>query len=66
MGVVNQFMINLEQSHWIATKKNFHYFKGTMDFGMCFKKNIKDVIMGKVHSDKNVNHCRCLQVSMET
>ncbi len=27
-----------------------------MDFGLCFKRNIKDVIMGKVHFDKGVNH----------
>ncbi len=27
-----------------------------MDFGLCFKRNIKNVIMGKVHFDKDVNH----------
>jgi hypothetical protein len=26
-----------------------------MDFGYCFKRNIKDVIMGKVHYDEDVN-----------
>jgi hypothetical protein len=36
MGVVNQFMINPEQSHWIIVNYIFHYFKGIMDFGMCF------------------------------
>jgi hypothetical protein len=27
-----------------------------MDFGLCFKRNIKNVIMGKMHFDENVNH----------
>ncbi len=33
----------------------FCYLKGTMDFGWCFRKNIEDAIMGKVHFDKDVN-----------
>lgn len=27
-----------------------------MHFGLCFKRNIKDAIMGKVHFDEDVNH----------
>jgi hypothetical protein len=27
-----------------------------MDFGLCFKKNIKDAIMGKVHSNEDVDY----------
>jgi hypothetical protein len=27
-----------------------------MDFGMCFKKNIKDAIIGNVHFDEDVNY----------
>jgi hypothetical protein len=27
-----------------------------MDFSLCLKRNIKDDIMGKVHSNKDVNH----------
>jgi hypothetical protein len=27
-----------------------------VDFGLCFKKNIKDAIMGKVHFDKDVDY----------
>jgi hypothetical protein len=30
MGVVNHFMANLGQSHWIVIKQIFHYLKGTM------------------------------------
>ncbi len=26
-----------------------------MDFGLCFKKNIKNVIMGNAHFDEDVN-----------
>ncbi len=33
MGVVNHFMASLGQSHWTIMKQNFHYLKGTMDFG---------------------------------
>jgi len=39
--VVNQFMVNHGQSHWIVMKWIFHYLKGIMDFGLCFKKNIR-------------------------
>jgi len=31
------------------------YLKCTLDFGLCFRKHIKDV-MGKVHSNEDVNH----------
>jgi hypothetical protein len=55
-GLVNQFMVNLGQSHWIALKWIFHYLKGIMDFNLCLKIIIKDVIMGKVHYDEVVNH----------
>jgi len=34
----------------------FCYLKGTMNFGFCFRKNIKDVILGQVHFDGNVSH----------
>ncbi len=56
MGVVNQFMVNLEQSHWIVMKRIFRYLKGIMDFGMRFNKNIEDVIMGTMHHGEDVNH----------
>jgi hypothetical protein len=26
-----------------------------MDFGLCFKRNIKNVIMGNIHFDEDVN-----------
>jgi hypothetical protein len=39
-------MANIEESHWIELKQIFHYLKGTLDFGQCFRKNIKYVIMG--------------------
>jgi hypothetical protein len=64
MGVVNQFMASLGQSHWIVVKRIFHHLKSTMDFGMCLKKNMKDVIMGKVHSNKDVD-CSQGQVHFE-
>ncbi len=51
MGVVNQSMANLGQSHCIIVKHIFRYLKGIMDFGLCFKRCIKDVIMGKMHFD---------------
>jgi hypothetical protein len=34
----------------------FCYLKGTMDFGFCFKKTIKDIILGQVHFGGNVSH----------
>ncbi len=36
-------------------KRIFYYLKGIVDFGRCFRKNIKDAIMRKVHFDKDVN-----------
>ncbi len=56
LEVVSQFMVNHGQTHWIAMKMDLCYLKGTMDFGLCFRKNIKDVVMGKVHSNEDVNH----------
>jgi hypothetical protein len=56
VGVVNHFMANPGQSHWIVMKWIFHYLKGIVDLGLCYKRNIKDVIMGKVHFDENVHH----------
>jgi hypothetical protein len=47
MGVVNHFMANFGLSHWTIMKQIFHYLKGIVDFCLCFKRNIKDVIMGK-------------------
>ncbi len=41
MGVVSQFITNCGQSHQIAMKWIFHYLKGIMDFGLCFRKNIE-------------------------
>jgi len=34
----------------------FYYLKGTMDFGFCFRENIKNVILGQLHFDGNVSH----------
>jgi hypothetical protein len=48
-------------------KQNFHYLKAIVDFGLCFKRNIKDVIMDKVHFDEddNVNvKARCILKGM--
>jgi hypothetical protein len=56
MGVVSQFMVNLRQPHLIALIWIFHYLKSIMDFSLCFRKNFKDLIMGKVHYDEVVNH----------
>ncbi len=57
MGVVNQFMANSKQSHWIVMKQFFCYLKGIVDFDFfVLEKNMKDVIMGTVHSNENVNH----------
>ncbi len=53
MGVVNQFMA---KTNWIGMKHILCYLKNIVDFGMCFKKNIKGAITGKVHSNENVNH----------
>jgi hypothetical protein len=39
-------------------KHIFHYLKNTMDFGLCFRRNIKDDIMCKVHSNKDVDRSR--------
>jgi len=47
-------MVNLGQSHWIVMKEFFSLSK--RHFGLYFKRIIKDVIMGKVHFNKNVNH----------
>jgi hypothetical protein len=49
-------MANLGQSHCITVKHIFCYLKGIMDFGLCFKRCIKDVILAKVHFDKDLNH----------
>jgi hypothetical protein len=49
-------MANPKQSHWITMKQIFRYLKNIVDFGLCFKRNIKDAIMGKVHFDEDVNH----------
>jgi hypothetical protein len=52
MGVVNQFT---DKINWIGMKHILCYLKNVVDFGLCFKENIKDVIMGKVHSNEDVN-----------
>jgi hypothetical protein len=49
-------MANPKQSHWITMKRIFQYLKNTMDSCLCFKRNIKDVIMGKMHFDEYVNY----------
>ncbi len=56
MVVVSQFIANFRHSHWILVKQIFRHLKSVMDFGLCFRKNIKDVIIGKVHFDNDVNH----------
>jgi len=45
----------MAKTNWIGMKHILYYLKNIVHFGMCFKKNIKDVIMGKVHSNEDVN-----------
>lgn len=50
MRVVNQFVVNHEKNYSIAMKTILHNLKGAMNFGLCFKRNIKDVVMDQTHS----------------
>lgn len=45
MGVVSQFVVSHENFYSTTMKSILHYLKGAMDFGLCFKRNIKDVVM---------------------
>ncbi len=58
VGVVGQFIVNFRHSHWIFVKWIFCYLKSIMDFGLCFRINIKDAITCKVHFANDVNHNR--------
>jgi hypothetical protein len=56
MRVVSQFVVSHENFYLITMKRILHFLKGAMDFGLCFKKNIKDVVMDQTHFDGNINH----------
>ncbi len=48
-------MANPKQSHWIAMKKIFHYLKCTLNFGLGFKRNIKDLLWARCIMMKILN-----------
>jgi hypothetical protein len=60
--VANQFMVNHGQSHWIVMKWIFHYLKGIMDFGLCFKKNIRMLLWAKYHLMRMLTIARAMHV----
>jgi hypothetical protein len=49
MRVVSQFVVNHEKIYSIAMKTILHNLKGAMNFGLRFKRNIKDVVMDQTH-----------------
>jgi hypothetical protein len=49
MRVVSQFVVNHEKNYLIAMKRILHNLKGAMNFGLCLKRNIKDVVMDQTH-----------------
>jgi hypothetical protein len=48
MNIVNQYMTKLREMHWRMIKKIMHYFKGILDFILCFKGN-------DIHKKKHSN-----------
>jgi len=55
--VQTPFIIRYGSSKWCRFwRQIFHYLKSTMDFDMCFKGNIQNVILGQTHFDWNVSN----------
>jgi len=51
VGVVSRFLANPGQSHWVAVKTVFRYFKGTETHGLIFGLDNDCEIVGFCNSD---------------
>ncbi|XP_073152551.1 secreted RxLR effector protein 161-like [Henckelia pumila] len=51
VGVVSQFMSKPCESHFIAAKRILRYIKGTLNFGLLYKKNSSFLLTGFVDVD---------------
>lgn len=51
VSFINKFMESLRKSHLNVAKRIFTYLKGTIDFGVLYKKEEKSTLIGYIDSD---------------
>ena len=51
VGCVSQYMQNLGRVHWEVVKRIMRYVKGTLSFGLRYKREEKIQLMGLIDSD---------------
>lgn len=51
----SRFQNNAHEFHWNGLKRILRYLRGTTDFGLFFKKTMKDAFVGYADSDWDKN-----------